>query len=136
MGPVIIMIGVVMFISALLVWMFSMVYFGLRRKKYEQLISLYRQEGLPLSAQNNLMSFFGYWGCIFLVIFFKRVLDGKPVNIAPKQSIPPEVYTFVLSQPKELTAWIRTYYYVYMTCYALFVMGCSILFFGKWMGWH
>ncbi|MCG8158776.1 hypothetical protein JMY81_21760 [Brenneria goodwinii] len=136
MGPVIMMVGVVMFMLAILVWVFSMVYFGLHRKKYEQLISLYRQEGLPLSAQNNLMSFLGYWGSFSLALFFKRVLDGKPINIAPKQPLPPEVYAFVASQSRELTGWIRVYYYIHAACFSMFVIGSGIAFFGKWQGWY
>ncbi|MFE8147970.1 hypothetical protein RBA63_11980 [Brenneria goodwinii] len=136
MGPVIMMVGVVMFMSAILAGILSMVYFGLHRKKYEQLISLYRQEGLPLSAQNNLMSFFGYWGSLFLTLFFKRVLDGKPVNIAPKRPLPPEAYAFVASQPRELTGWIRIYYYIHAACFSMFVIGCSIAFLGEWAGWY
>ncbi|MDX5629301.1 MULTISPECIES: hypothetical protein [unclassified Brenneria] len=104
-------------------------------KKYEQLISLYRQEGLPLSAQNNLMSFFGYWGSLFLTLFFKRVLDGKPVNIAPKQPLPLEAYTFVASQPRELTGWIRVYYYIHAACFLMFWVGCGIAFLGNRLGW-
>ncbi|MFE8101302.1 hypothetical protein RBA71_07345 [Brenneria goodwinii] len=136
MGPVIMMVGVVMFMLAPLVLAFSMVYFGLHRKKYEQLISLYRQEGLPLSAQNNLMSFLGHWGSLFLTIFFKRVLDGKPVNIAPKQPLPPEAYAFVASQPRELTGWIRIYYYIHVAWFVMSMIGCGIAFLGEWAGWY
>ncbi|QTF06559.1 hypothetical protein HC231_00400 [Brenneria izadpanahii] len=136
MGPVIMMVGVVMFMLGPLVLAFSMVYFGLHRKKYEQLISLYRQEGLPLSAQNNLMSFLGHWGSFFLAVFFKRLLDGKPVNIAPKQPLPPEAYAFVASQPRELTGWIRIYYYIHVAWMVMSMIGCGIAFLGEWVGWY
>ncbi|MFE8147971.1 hypothetical protein RBA63_11990 [Brenneria goodwinii] len=132
MSFIVMVTGMVMLILAPLVLAFSMVYFGLHRKKYEQLISLYRQEGLPLSAQNNLMSFFGYWGSLFLTLFFKRVLDGKPVNIAPKQPLPPEAYAFVASQPRELTGWIRIYYYIHVTCFSLLIVGTVLFLLGEY----
>ena len=89
---------------------FSFIFFGIHKKKYEILLSDYRSTGIPLPGAYNFHSMMGFWGAFPMVYFFRCLTIGKK----PLGCFGGKVYSgdYFTTLPPEQKRWLNIYYYV------------------------
>lgn len=89
---------------------FSFIYFGIHKKKYEILLDEYRKTGIPLPGPYNFHSMMGFWGAYPMVYFFRCLTIGKK----PRGCFGGKIYSgdYFTTLPPEQKRWLNIYYYV------------------------
>ncbi|MEB6334175.1 hypothetical protein [Serratia rhizosphaerae] len=101
----------VLFFGGIVLGFASMVYFAFIRRRYEQLISLYQQQGFFMPSYHGFMAHLGYFGSFYPVRFFYLLLTGKKIKTGRNSYLSNEPYVFLSSRPVAEIGWIKGYYY-------------------------
>ncbi|AGB83380.1 hypothetical protein D781_3149 [Serratia sp. FGI94] len=120
-------VGTILSFLAIFIGFLTMIFFGINRKKYKRIVSLYANEGLYMNDFNQLAVYFGYLGSYFPTNFFNKLLKNKNIRTGKDTFVPSEAYTFLQSLPRELTGWITTYHRMHIIWSTLFLIGCTML---------
>lgn len=114
-GPfIVMMVGVVSFIASLLIY-------GLNRKKYYQLISLF-QENYTFPSPYSFHCLVGFFGAAPVIYFFLGLKRKKKIIFVKRESCP---YNFFDDKKESLTKWMLPFYYLWnisMLCCAFIII--------------
>ncbi|CNL23096.1 Uncharacterised protein [Yersinia aldovae] len=111
----------------ILICFFTFIYYSVNKGKYNEIISLYRREGLFIPAFYNFMTFSGYLGSCQVVLFFYTLLAANEKRINGKDSkfLSPQCYDFIKQLPKELTGWMK--YYLFLNILGFIVLAIGFI---------
>ena len=126
--------GAILFFLGAFIGFLTMIFFGINRKKYERIVTLYANEGLYMNDFNQLAVYFGYLGSYFPTVFFKNLLKNKKIKTGKDTFVPSEAYTFLQSLPRELTGWITVYYRMHIIWSTIFASGGVLVAIGRALG--
>ncbi|MCA4822601.1 MAG: hypothetical protein KJJ56_04255 [Serratia rubidaea] len=126
--------GAILFFLGAFIGFLTMIFFGINRKKYERIVTLYANEGLYMNDFNQLAVYFGYLGSYFPTVFFKNLLKNKKIKTGKDTFVPSEAYTFLQSLPRELTGWITVYYRMHIIWSTIFASGGVLVAIGRAFG--
>ncbi|MDC6118157.1 hypothetical protein [Serratia rubidaea] len=126
--------GAILFFLGAFIGFLTMIFFGINRKKYKRIVSLYANEGLYMNEFNQLAVYFGYFGSYFPTVFFKNLLKNKKIKTGKDTFVPLEAYTFLQSLPRELTGWITVYYRMHIIWSTIFASGGVLVAIGRALG--
>ncbi|MEB6335327.1 hypothetical protein [Serratia rhizosphaerae] len=104
-------------------------YFGIKKKKYTELIELYKANGFSFPGLYAFFSLAGFFGCFPMALYFKRLLAANSVRMDDGGNIPLAAYRFIKSQPTALTGWVHKLYYLWLSSMLFFVLAaiCAAL---------
>ncbi len=120
-------IAIIFCLLFILEWLVSFIYYSVNKEKYNEIISLYRREGLFIPAFYNFMTFSGYLGSCQVVLFFYTLLAANEKRINGKDSkfLSPQCYDFIKQLPKELTGWMK--YYLFLNILGFIVLAIGFI---------
>ncbi|CAI0704928.1 Uncharacterised protein [Serratia entomophila] len=119
-------VGAVMFFISTFIIIFSVIYFGLNKRKYESVVKQYQSQGWPLNPSYQFFSNLGYFGSFFITAHFKKLLAGTPIKTGKRVWLPKAHYEFLQSLPGVETRWLIHYYYINFVWMLLIVISMLV----------
>ncbi|CNH93652.1 Uncharacterised protein [Yersinia aldovae] len=128
-------IAVIFYLLFILMCFLTFVCYGVNKGKYNEIISLYRREGLFIPAFYNFLTFSGYLGSCQVVLFFHTLLaaNEKRINGRDSKYLSPKCYEFIKQLPKELTGWMKYYLLINMLGFIFLMLGLILMSIDKHM---
>ena len=123
------LLGAIFAWLAIALYICAFVYFGIKKKKYAELIDLYKANGFSFPGLYAVFSLAGFFGCFPMALYFKRLLAEKSVCMSGGENIPLAAYHLIKSQPAALTGWVSKLYYLWLSSMLFFVLAavCAVL---------
>lgn len=97
---------VFLFLTVVIMDMFSSRYFKEHEADYNQLLSDYRRKGYDLDLVTNYASFFGSLANYQKIIWFVRLYKGVRMKFTHERLVQEEAYKYVQSLPDERIGWM------------------------------
>lgn len=119
--------GTVLGFSGATFFIFIMVYFGLTKKRYEEVLSRYLSSDLIMPDVYVVYSKGGFFTSLFVVGFFRKLLKNKTIKLGRGAKMPKSSYEYVQSLPEPLKAWINRYYSMHMVAATLISSGFILM---------